>query len=97
MDRDHIFGIESVCDRQVSEIIDIFYGDNDSREDRVLTSHEFIKLHQRQYLGIYDYDPQKQSPRADTSQELAFSAGDSITIYGEERRDGYFYGCVSNC
>ncbi|XP_076104975.1 uncharacterized protein LOC143073368 isoform X8 [Mytilus galloprovincialis] len=94
MDRDHIFGIESVCDRQVSEIIDIFYGDNDSREDRVLTSHEFIKLHQRQYLGIYDYDPQKQSPRADTSQELAFSAGDSITIYGEERRDGYFYGCV---
>ncbi|XP_063434418.1 golgin subfamily B member 1-like isoform X3 [Mytilus trossulus] len=94
MDRDHIFGIESVCDRQVSEIIDIFYGDNDSKEDRVLTSHEFIKLHQRQYLGIYDYDPQKQSPRADTSQELAFSAGDSITIYGEERRDGYFYGCV---
>jgi hypothetical protein len=48
-----------------------------------------------QYLGIYDYDPRKQSPRTDTSQELAFNAGDSITIYGEERRDGYYYGSVS--
>lgn len=94
MDRDHIFGIESVCDRQVSEIIDIFYGDTETKEDRILTSQEFTKLAQRQYLGIYDYDPRKQSPRTDTSQELAFNAGDSITIYGEERRDGYYYGSV---
>jgi hypothetical protein len=50
MDRDHIFGIESVCDRQVSEIIDIFYGDTETKEDRILTSQEFTKLAQRQVI-----------------------------------------------
>ena len=46
-------------------------------------------------MGLYDYDPEKQSPGDYTACELAFHAGDILLVYGEERPDGFFHGEVS--
>jgi hypothetical protein len=45
-------------------------------------------------MGIYDYDPTKNSPYDHPSCELAFNAGDIITVYGRQRGDGFYYGEV---
>lgn len=47
-----------------------------------------------QFMGVYDYNPAHQSPRENSSYELAFHAGDVITVYGKERPDGFYYGEV---
>ena len=43
-------------------------------------------------MGLYDYDPEKQSPGDFTACELAFHAGDVLQVYGEERQDGFYHG-----
>lgn len=45
-------------------------------------------------MGLYDYDPEKQSPGDYTACELAFHAGDILFVYGNERPDGFFHGEV---
>ena len=45
-------------------------------------------------MGLYDYDPEKQSPGDYMACELAFHAGDILLVYGEERPDGFFHGEV---
>ena len=47
-------------------------------------------------MGLYDYDPEKQSPGDYTACELAFHAGDILLVYGEERPDGFFHGEVKS-
>lgn len=46
-------------------------------------------------MGVYDYDPSKNSPYEHPSCELAFNAGDIITVYGRQRVDGFYYAEVS--
>ena len=45
-------------------------------------------------MGLYDYDPEKQSPGDYPACELAFHAGDILLVYGDERQDGFFHGEV---
>ena len=47
-----------------------------------------------QFMGIYDYDPSKNSPYEHPSCELAFKAGDIMTVYGRQRGDGFYYAEV---
>ncbi|XP_060066658.1 nuclear anchorage protein 1-like isoform X2 [Ylistrum balloti] len=59
---------------------------------RHLNSTDFRAGRRHMFLGVYDYDPAHQSPRENSSYELAFHAGDVITVYGKERPDGFYYG-----
>ena len=46
-------------------------------------------------MAVYDYSPRDQSPNVElVKQELAFNMGDIITVYGDQRSDGYFFGKV---
>ena len=48
-----------------------------------------------QFMAVYDYSPRDQSPNVElVKQELAFNMGDIITVYGDQRSDGYFFGKV---
>ena len=51
----------------------------------------------RVFMAIYDYNPQKPSPRTDTSDELPLAVGDIITTYGPARPDGFYHARVSTC
>lgn len=46
----------------------------------------------KMYIAIYDYNPSTQSPHDYPDCELRFRAGDHITVYGNERSDGFFWG-----
>ncbi|XP_076472197.1 uncharacterized protein LOC143301638 isoform X3 [Babylonia areolata] len=58
----------------------------------ILNSIHYKTGKKRTVMGLYDYDPEKQSPGDYTTCELAFSAGDLMLVYGEERQDGFFHG-----
>lgn len=46
----------------------------------------------KMYIAIYDYNPSTQSPHDYPDCELQFRAGDHITVYGNERSDGFYWG-----
>ncbi|XP_046144124.1 uncharacterized protein LOC114870940 isoform X1 [Osmia bicornis bicornis] len=47
----------------------------------------------RWFVAIYDYDPKTMSPNPDAcEEELPFSKGDTIKVYGEKDADGFYWG-----
>ncbi|KAL4647784.1 RIMS-binding protein 2-like [Arapaima gigas] len=46
----------------------------------------------RRMVALFDYDPRESSPNMDIEEELTFSAGDIIYVYGDMDEDGFFYG-----
>ncbi|NXI94013.1 RIMB1 protein, partial [Psophia crepitans] len=46
----------------------------------------------RSMVAVFDYNPKESSPNADVEAELAFSAGDIITVFGSMDDDGFYYG-----
>ncbi len=44
----------------------------------------------RVFVAVYDYNPGKQSPKSDVSDELSLSAGDIVTTFGPVRPDGFY-------
>nr|XP_039272092.1 peripheral-type benzodiazepine receptor-associated protein 1-like isoform X1 [Styela clava] len=45
------------------------------------------------YVALYSYDPQMMSPNTDTfDEELSFTEGQLIKIYGTKDDDGFYYG-----
>ncbi|CAI9732635.1 golgin subfamily B member 1-like isoform X7 [Octopus vulgaris] len=46
---------------------------------------------QRTFVAIYDYNPSVQSPHDYAESELRFNAGDLITVFGNQRSDGFFW------
>ncbi|RUS77710.1 hypothetical protein EGW08_014522 [Elysia chlorotica] len=50
--------------------------------------------HKRKVLALYDYSPDQESPGDFPYLELAFQAGDVLTVYGEARPDGFLHGEV---
>ncbi|KAM6239443.1 peripheral-type benzodiazepine receptor-associated protein 1 isoform 4-T4 [Spheniscus humboldti] len=46
----------------------------------------------RSMVAIFDYNPKESSPNADVEAELAFNAGDIITVFGSMDDDGFYYG-----
>ncbi|OXB71367.1 UNVERIFIED_CONTAM: hypothetical protein H355_011744 [Colinus virginianus] len=46
----------------------------------------------RSMVAVFDYNPKESSPNADAEAELAFSAGDIITVFGSMDDDGFYYG-----
>ncbi|KAG1670701.1 RIMS-binding protein 2 [Nymphon striatum] len=48
---------------------------------------------QRQFVALFDYDPQTMSPNPDAAdEELPFVEGQIITIYGDKDSDGFYRG-----
>ncbi|XP_053407829.1 centrosome-associated protein CEP250-like isoform X3 [Mercenaria mercenaria] len=105
----HRFGIQTVgADGMVSELSEIMYegveevasdenSDTESEMDMatVLNVDDYKNGPKRMFMGIYDYDPTKNSPYDHPSCELAFNAGDIITVYGRQRGDGFYYGEIN--
>ncbi|XP_021350814.1 centrosomal protein of 290 kDa-like isoform X3 [Mizuhopecten yessoensis] len=90
----------------VSVVKEITYRPDNRKEDvegepegkdlvRHLNSTDFRSGKRHMFLGVYDYNPAHQSPRENSSYELAFHAGDVITVYGKERPDGFYYGEIN--
>lgn len=47
----------------------------------------------RVFIALFDYDPIKMSPNTDScSEELPFSEGQIIKVYGDQDADGFYYG-----
>ncbi|KAM5274743.1 peripheral-type benzodiazepine receptor-associated protein 1 isoform 2-T2 [Ctenodactylus gundi] len=46
----------------------------------------------RSMVAVFDYNPRENSPNMDVEAELAFSAGDVITVFGSMDDDGFYYG-----
>ncbi|XP_076237563.1 RIMS binding protein isoform X7 [Calliopsis andreniformis] len=46
----------------------------------------------RLFVALFDYDPKTMSPNPDACEELPFSAGDTIKVYGEKDADGFYWG-----
>ncbi|XP_046682775.1 RIMS-binding protein 2 isoform X2 [Homalodisca vitripennis] len=47
----------------------------------------------RWFMALFDYDPTTMSPNPDAcDEELPFSEGDSIKVYGEKDTDGFYWG-----
>ncbi|XP_077643586.1 peripheral-type benzodiazepine receptor-associated protein 1 isoform X1 [Lonchura striata] len=46
----------------------------------------------RRMVAAFDYNPKESSPNTDVEAELAFSAGDVITVFGSMDDDGFYYG-----
>ncbi|XP_046385194.1 uncharacterized protein LOC124155432 isoform X2 [Ischnura elegans] len=47
----------------------------------------------RWFAALFDYDPTTMSPNPDAcEEELPFSEGDSIKVYGEKDADGFYWG-----
>ena len=43
-------------------------------------------------VAMYSYNPIELSPNIDADQELAFSRGDIIAVYGDADDDGFYFG-----
>ncbi|XP_052248962.1 centromere protein F-like isoform X3 [Dreissena polymorpha] len=105
----HRFGIVTVAvDGSVSALSEILYegvdevtsdenSDTESEMDltNTLNVDEYKSGQKRTFIGVYDYDPAKNSPYEHPSCELAFSAGDVITVYGRQRGDGFYYAEIN--
>lgn len=48
----------------------------------------------KRMVALYDYDPQENSPNADTESEIPFKLGDIIYVYGKMDTDGFYMGEV---
>lgn len=48
----------------------------------------------KRMTALYDYDPQENSPNADTESEIPFKMGDVIYVYGKMDTDGFYMGEV---
>jgi len=48
----------------------------------------------KRMTALYDYDPQENSPNADTESEIPFKVGDTIYVYGKMDTDGFYMGEV---
>ena len=48
----------------------------------------------KRMTALYDYDPQENSPNADTESEIPFKVGDVIHVYGKMDTDGFYMGEV---
>ncbi|XP_039298084.1 RIMS-binding protein 2 [Nilaparvata lugens] len=47
----------------------------------------------RWFAALFDYDPTTMSPNPDAcDEELPFSEGDSIKVYGDKDADGFYWG-----
>ncbi|XP_065071274.1 uncharacterized protein LOC135695965 isoform X3 [Rhopilema esculentum] len=46
----------------------------------------------RKMVAVYDYDPLKQSPSKDKSKELNLKKGQYVTVVGDMRPDGFYFG-----
>ncbi|XP_071643131.1 uncharacterized protein Rbp isoform X2 [Temnothorax longispinosus] len=52
---------------------------------------------QRWFVALFDYDPTTMSPNPDAcEEELPFSEGDTIKVYGEKDADGFYWGECRN-
>ncbi|KAL4232118.1 hypothetical protein ACF0H5_009693 [Mactra antiquata] len=105
----HRFGIQTVgAEGQTSELSEIMYegveevtsdenSDTESEMDMntVLNVDEYKSGNKRLFMGVYDYDPSKNSPYDHPSCELSFNAGEVITVYGRQRGDGFYYGEIN--
>ncbi|KAK3094793.1 hypothetical protein FSP39_006308 [Pinctada imbricata] len=77
---------------QVSDLVETKLDRQELRRDvNVQDSDVYRTGKKRSFVGIYDFVP---SPGKNVDSELIFQAGDHITVYGEERMDGYYYGEV---
>ncbi|XP_011863351.1 PREDICTED: peripheral-type benzodiazepine receptor-associated protein 1-like isoform X2 [Vollenhovia emeryi] len=48
---------------------------------------------QRWFVALFDYDPTTMSPNPDAcEEELPFSEGDTVKVYGEKDADGFYWG-----
>ena len=57
------------------------------------TSFTLLDDHPVRYMvAMYSYDPIELSPNIDADQELAFSRGDIIAVYGDADDDGFYFG-----
>lgn len=48
----------------------------------------------KRMTALYDYDPQENSPNADTESEIPFKVNDVIYVYGKMDTDGFYMGEV---
>lgn len=48
----------------------------------------------KRMTALYDYDPQENSPNADTESEIPFKVNDIIYVYGKMDTDGFYMGEV---
>lgn len=47
----------------------------------------------RWFVALFDYDPATMSPNPDAcDEELPFSEGDSIKVWGDKDADGFYWG-----
>lgn len=47
----------------------------------------------RWFVALFDYDPATMSPNPDAcDEELPFSEGDTIKIWGDKDADGFYWG-----
>nr|XP_050857277.1 uncharacterized protein LOC127066959 isoform X7 [Vespula vulgaris] len=47
----------------------------------------------RRFIALFDYDPTTMSPNPNAcEEELQFSEGDTIKVYGEKDADGFYWG-----
>lgn len=47
----------------------------------------------RWFVALFDYDPSTMSPNPDAcDEELPFSEGDSIKVWGDKDADGFYWG-----
>lgn len=69
------------------------------RSDQQVQSQQHTMLDPQQsglkrMIALYDYDPQENSPNADTESEIPFKLGDIIYVYGKMDTDGFYMGEV---
>lgn len=47
----------------------------------------------RWFVALFDYDPATMSPNPDAcDEELPFSEGDTIKVWGDKDGDGFYWG-----
>ncbi|XP_050396815.2 centromere protein F isoform X2 [Patella vulgata] len=107
--RQHKFSIQTMAaNGHVSTSVSITYdgvvtpssgSDSDHESDADLSSI-FSKVSQgqgprRQFIGVYDYNPQHHSRQDLTGQELSFQTGDEITVFGNQRPDGFYHAEIN--
>lgn len=47
----------------------------------------------RWFFALFDYDPATMSPNPDAcDEELPFSEGDTIKVWGDKDADGFYWG-----
>ncbi|XP_078358377.1 uncharacterized protein LOC144643107 isoform X2 [Oculina patagonica] len=60
----------------------------------VLTKNP-VQLRKKMMVALYDYNPEVQSPQDNPDSELSFRKGQTITVVGEMRADGFYHADVN--